>query len=602
MKICPACNTKYPDDANFCPMDATRLPAPTAAEKAAAPQGGQGAKTAGAGGSDGGLATTTRDATRSVANRFLLGEKIGHTPTGDLFKATDGTTNEAVRLKIVDQKALPTAMMADRALREFKQLAKVKSERIVRVVDQGRVEDQRVYVATEDLAGPSLEEVVEKEGALSFERAKQIVLSVGEALTEAQKVGVIHRDVSPRNVYLVGDKAKLGEFGVAEPVTDKVYGTPQFLSPEQAEGKPVDQRSNIYSLGALLYYVLTGAPPFEGEREAVIQQHLNSAPKPPSEKRKGITPEIDKLVLKALEKSGGRRHLTLRQLLNEVDALAAPSSLAPASPKKAAPAISDADAGRSTEQMDAVAMGAATIQMPTILDTPSPVEKKPAAPAQPSVVVTPTPDKRASGNHAAKAPSSPAPVAAKAPEPAPSSVVVAPAPEAKPAPSALQSAPTPANVPAASKNGQVAAKPAAAPAPAARAPAAATAKASPGAKAAGKKGGFRETGWFKKGELEEEFAKKAAEMQKDDPLAGPSMTEPVVDESSITAEDRARLSLSTGHTQAMPVIKAVALPGEKMSDEDLLAEVDSSKKWMVIAGIAVGVLALAVAVYFFAIR
>jgi serine/threonine-protein kinase len=154
--------------------------------------------------------------------------------------------------------------MSDRALRELKQLGKVTSERIVHIIDQGRAADGRVYVATERLDGAiSLEAMVARSGPLPIERAREIVLHVGEALTEAQKVGVIHRDVAPRNIFVgPGDRVKVGDFGLAEPVTDNVFGAPAFLSPEQAEGKPVDQRSNIYSLGAVFYFALTGEPPF----------------------------------------------------------------------------------------------------------------------------------------------------------------------------------------------------------------------------------------------------------------------------------------------------------------------------------------------------
>ena len=212
--------------------------------------------------------------------------------------------------------------MADRALRELKQLGKVTSERIVRVVDQGRLADGRIYVATEQVDGAvTLEELVGREGPLSLDRAKAIVLQVGEALTEAQKVGVIHRDVAPRNVLVgPGDRVKVGDFGLAEPVTDRVFGAPGFLSPEQAEGKPVDQRSNIYSLGALYYFAITGKAPFAGDAASLMQQHLSAVPQPPSALRPGIGGDVDRVIGKALEKSGGRRHLTLRQLLTEVAA------------------------------------------------------------------------------------------------------------------------------------------------------------------------------------------------------------------------------------------------------------------------------------------
>src|SRR4051794_19139734 len=137
MRVCPSCGNSYPDDANFCPMDATRLPPPAAA----APE------------------ITLRDTPRPVGGRFLVAGPEVASPTGVLTPATD-TSNGAhqVMLKVVTPAALPTQPMADRALRELKQLAKVSSERVVRVVDQGRTDDGRVYVATEVVEGRSLED------------------------------------------------------------------------------------------------------------------------------------------------------------------------------------------------------------------------------------------------------------------------------------------------------------------------------------------------------------------------------------------------------------------------------------------------------------
>jgi hypothetical protein len=118
---------------------------------------------------------------------------------------------------------------------------------------------------------------------------------------------------------------------------------------------------------------------------------------------------------------------------------------------------------------------------------------------------------------------------------------------------------------------------------------------------AGKKG-FRETAWFKTGELEEELARKAAEMSSDDPLAGPAMTEANVDESTLTAEDRARLSLKTGRTEIMPAIRPGLVPGDRMSEEEMLAEFDTSRRWMVIVAVAIALVSVLGAVYFLFLR
>ncbi len=265
-------------------MDATRLPDPPAAAGCWHP-------------------ARHCAAPKPIGGRFLVNGPELASPTG-VDRAWPPTPNNGgqVMLKIVSAAALPTGPMADRALRELKQLGKVTSERVVRVLDQGKTDDGRVYVATELVDGRSLEQLVAAEGPLPLQRAVTIVLQVGEALTEAQKVGVIHRDVSPRNV-LVGsnDRVKVADFGLAEPVTDKVFGSPAYLSPEQVEGRPVDQRSNIYSLGAILYFAVTGEPPFSGDAQALLQQHVSAVPQPPSQRKPGLPPVLDKVVLKSLD-------------------------------------------------------------------------------------------------------------------------------------------------------------------------------------------------------------------------------------------------------------------------------------------------------------
>ncbi|HEX2573874.1 MAG TPA: serine/threonine-protein kinase [Polyangia bacterium] len=609
MKICPTCSSHYPDDANFCPVDATRLkPFANAPAPAVAPVG-----------------TSAEDA---VGSRFVLGERIAATPTGELFHAVDSTTGEQVHIKLIHQQVLPTAAMADRALREFKQLAKLKTERIARILDQGKFVDGRVYVVIEPLEGPTLGQLVELEGPLPFERAQAIILAAGEALTEAQKSGVIHRDVSPHCVVLMGEAVKVTDFGVAEPVNDKVFGTPAFLSPEQAEGKAVDQRSNIYSLSALFYYLLTGAPPFTGDTQSLLKQHLQAQPRPPSQVKPGVPSEADRVVLKGLEKSGGRRHLTLRQMLNEVAALgpggrmaratedrtraaaAAGPEAAPVSMPMAAAAVPMAAAAAVPRAAAQVAerpglLGAAVVSSPRATPTPA------------RVVIEPARRETRIGVELSASPEKPMVVdeAMRYVQPAqPAAVVMQPAAVASVPPAAAPvqpvAAPVPVEAPVTIKEAQpqpvavAAVAAASAPAPQVIATPQVQAASAPQAAATGAapRRAFRETGWFKAGELEEAAA-QGASGSSEDPLAGGPAFPAVVDEGSLTAEDHKRLSLKTGRTEAMAAVKApVELPGERMSEADLLAEVDSSRKWLVASGIGVAVVVLIAAVYFLFVR
>lgn len=591
MRVCPSCGNSYPDDANFCPMDATRLPPPVAEAPATVPSMPVATP-----------AVTQPDQPAPVGGRFVLSGVALQTPTGLAQSATDIQTGAPVVVKMVAPEVLPTTAMADRALRELKQLGKVTSERIVRVIDQGRLPDGRVYVATEQVEAATLEELVGREGPLSLERARAIVLQVGEALTEAQKVGVIHRDVAPRNVLLgPGDRVKVGDFGLAEPVSERVFGAPAYLSPEQAEGKPVDQRSNIYSLGAVYYFAITGKAPFAGDAASLMQQHLSAVPQPPSSLRPGLGADIDRVILKALEKSGGRRHLTLRQLLTEVSAT---STTAAAPPPMRAGADAKTVMGMEAPQTvapkpqpqpQAQPTPAARAPMPasTMLGIPpsSPVGAMGPGSTAPSMPAQAPPQ---APTMMAEAPVVRQPAAPQAPMP------VTPVPQVKPAPQAPPQAPTmmaeAPRVPAAPANHAAAAPAAAAAAPGSAKPNNQT----------GKKGAFRETAWFKRGEIEEEMAKAQAAAG-DNPLkTGTTGQHVPVDESQVdlSAQDHARLSLKTGATQAMPVIKGVgtgsvpALPGERMNEEEMLAELNPSRKYFLIAGAVVLAIVLGVVIYF----
>jgi serine/threonine-protein kinase len=234
---------------------------------------------------------------------------------------------------------LPNAAAFARAEREFKQLMRVQSPRIASIVDCGRAPDERLYVAMELCEGESLDKLLRGE-PLPLDRAKTVVAQIGQALLEAQKAGIVHRDVAPKNVLVMPTgEVKVINFPLAKPINDRASGVAAYLSPEQVQGKPVDQRSNTYNLAALLYHLLTGEPPFQGTPETVLELHVGSPPLAPSQRRPeaGLPPEVDRVILKALDKSSSRRHLTLRLFLSEVESLVMPT---------VAPAASPAGAGR----------------------------------------------------------------------------------------------------------------------------------------------------------------------------------------------------------------------------------------------------------------
>jgi hypothetical protein len=570
MKACPNCHSKYPDDANFCPQ-----------ETCATPEGPR-------------RLNPVPAAPAEAAPRFQLTSKLGGGRSGEVWVARDTQTNEDVAYKLVVPAVLPTAATFERAQRELKQLQRAQNVHLAKIVDFGRSADGRLFVATEIVGGQPLNELVGATGPLPVDRAKKIIAQIGEALLEGQKVGVVHHDLSSKNVFIgSNDEVKVINFVTPWPISESVFGVPEYLSPEQAEGKLVDQRSNTYSLGALLQLMLTGQPPVSGANEAaVIDQILHGEATPPSRLRQGLTPEIDRVVLKAMDKNPSRRPLTMRQFLSEVAgivgmpgvAVAAPASAG--APKGAAFAKTMMFAGGAPEVQNLVNQAAAARD----------AANGTAPPAVAPVVPVPTP----------------APVAAAASTTGRThGAAVAATMVALPSAGGAipGAAPIPGSGPAAAPVMQ------AAPAPSGGGGGGAAGGGGGGAGGSGGGGGggagFRETLWFKKGDVEqmvaEAKAKAAAAAAKGKGgAAAATPEEPPIedakpledrykDDGSLTVEDRKKFSLRSGSTQtAMPTVGGV-VPGDRMSDAELVNEIGGGKK-IAIIGVAVAVIAIIIAV------
>ena len=309
MKVCPNCQTKYPDDANFCPQETCATPeGPRRLDIiSAAPSGGA---------------------------RYEMEGQIGGRRSGEVFRARDLQTGATVAYKRVTRAVLTSPAVVERSQRELKQLQRAQSPRVAKILDFGKEPDGQLFVVSELADGQTLAQVVAASGPFSLDRAKKIAAQIGEALLEGQKVGVVHHDLAPKNVLVgAGDQVKLINFVAPVPVTETVFGVPEYLSPEQAEGKLVDQRSNTYSLGGILLFMLTGQPPVEGATPAaVLEQVMKGSPVPPSLRVQGLNAEIDRVIGKAMDKSPNRRPLTIRQFLTDVAGMmaVAPSTADPA--------------------------------------------------------------------------------------------------------------------------------------------------------------------------------------------------------------------------------------------------------------------------------
>ena len=616
MKVCPNCQNKYPDDANFCPRE-------------------------GCASADG--PSRLLPAAEEAPARFAPSTMIGGARSGEVWQAQDGQTGELVAYKLVAPAALPTIAAVERAQRELKQLMRSQSPRIARVLECGKSPDGRLFIATELCAGEPLDRVIERSGPLSLERTKKIIAQIGEALLEGQKVGVVHHDLSPKNVLIEGDDdVKLINFTVAVPISDRVFGVAEFLSPEQAEGKPADQRSNTYGLGAMAVFLLTGAPPFAGPTpQAVLEQVLRGELAAPSQRRTELTPEIDRVILRAMDKNSSRRPLTLRQFLNEVQSM----HLGGAPGARPAPALNRtiAYSGGAPEVRRLVAEATAARAEangsgPAVAYSPVSAAPAAAAPATaPAAPVAATPPPASAAPRAVdpaatplvkvidpSAQPTPAPVAV--PQRGHGAAIAATMMAMPAAPPAQNRAPAPAPAP---NNAQQQATPppvvparmaeppaeARRPAAAAQAPVASAATAAQAQSApAGQGANFRETLWFKKGDVEQMVAEAkakaasapadrhdsngGAELPAED---GKPLEDRYLDDGSLTVEDRKKFSLRAGATAAGVPAVAGSMPGDRMSESEMFNEIGGGKrvKVIAIAGIAV---AAVVAVLFFTMK
>ncbi len=181
--------------------------------------------------------------------------------------------------------------------------------------------------------GQTLAQAIGARGPIAAGQAADLIEVIGEALIEAAQVGVVHRDLAPKNVLFAGQDIKLVNFSLPVPTDTsnmwaaKVAGVPEFVAPEQVDGKPVDQRSNLYNLGALYYYVLTGQTVASGTPDEVYRAHTAGQIKPPSQLVSSIPTGVEAVIMRALDKSPTKRFLTVRQFVDEVDRVGSGESI-----------------------------------------------------------------------------------------------------------------------------------------------------------------------------------------------------------------------------------------------------------------------------------
>jgi serine/threonine-protein kinase len=283
-----------------------------------------------------------------IADRYELEELVGTGGMSSVYRAHDRLLERDVALKVLHDQYTGDGDYVERFRREARSVAQLSHPNIVTVIDRGE-QDGRQFIVFEYVDGENLKTLVEREGPLPEREAIELALQTARALGFAHEHGLVHRDVKPQNVLLNGDgAAKVTDFGIARALdvhggltqTGTVMGTSDYIAPEQARGQRVDAQSDIYSLGAVLYELLTGEVPFRGDNfVAVAMRHINEPPPSVRERRPELSPRLDAAIRRAMAKEPRERFRSMDEFCNELTAcLQRETSLSAAETMVAAPA------------------------------------------------------------------------------------------------------------------------------------------------------------------------------------------------------------------------------------------------------------------------
>ncbi|HJV05434.1 MAG TPA: protein kinase, partial [Actinomycetota bacterium] len=255
------------------------------------------------------------EAPRVLSDRYEVRSTLGRGGMAQVYRATDRVLGRTVAVKVLSRRFSEDRRFVARFRREAQASAGLNHPHVVSVFDTGS-HDGVHYIVMEYVEGETLGAILAREGPLPLDRAARIAADVAEALESAHRQGLVHRDVKPGNVMIDRQgRVKVVDFGIARAAADDtltqtgtVLGTASYLSPEQARGDRVDARSDVYSLGCVLYEMVTGRTPFAADSSvAMAFRHVNEEPRPPSELRPEVPAELDAVVMRALEKEPDHR-------------------------------------------------------------------------------------------------------------------------------------------------------------------------------------------------------------------------------------------------------------------------------------------------------
>jgi serine/threonine protein kinase/tetratricopeptide (TPR) repeat protein len=320
MNRCPNCSVENADTQHFCGECGTPLPVPRPQPTQSYPEGGQPDDRTPADLLPGAL----------FARRYQVIEELGVGGMGRVFRVLDRKLDEEIALKLIKPGISPDPSVLARFSSELKLARQVVHRNVARMFDlneEGRVP----FITMEYVRGENLKRLIRKVGRLAPGQAIPIACQICDGLAEAHRLGIVHRDLKPQNVMIDEDgQAKIMDFGLAllltpagsEDATGSRSGTPAYISPEQVSGLPADGRSDLYSLGVLMYEMLTGGTPFKAESAAgLAAKHLHEVPRDPREHNRGISADLARVVMKCLEKDPAKRYQGAAAVQADLDRL-----------------------------------------------------------------------------------------------------------------------------------------------------------------------------------------------------------------------------------------------------------------------------------------
>jgi eukaryotic-like serine/threonine-protein kinase len=290
--------------------------------------------------------------------RYRILRKLGSGGMANVYLAEDEDLGRRVAIKILNERYAHDELFNERFRREAKSAAALSHPNIVSIYDRGEA-DGIPYIAMEVIEGRSLKELIMTRGPLPVAQAIDYAKQILGALRFAHRHGIIHRDIKPHNILLGSEnRLKVTDFGIARAGASQmtevgsIMGTAQYLSPEQARGAPVTAASDLYSLGIVLYEMLTGQVPFTGDTAIEIaMKHLKEAPKPPSTHRPEVTHALDQVVLRALAKEPEDRYQSADDLQEDLDRVEAGLPLSPETATAATAVLAGLPATQATQVM-----------------------------------------------------------------------------------------------------------------------------------------------------------------------------------------------------------------------------------------------------------